>query len=141
MALAAVSRSSNMRLRGAGVWLTTNPVAPSILSIAPQSGHATSNASSLFLVISTGILCVPLRFWQGLPLHSARSGGPRSGFSDQEPHHSIIRCKMYCSPFGLGGTGAISPDRLNNSLRAPSISAFFAEMGGIQPNSISREMN
>src|SRR5271157_3317411 len=56
MAWAAVSRSSNIRLRGAGVWLTTRPVDASILSIAPQSGQATSNIFS-FLTISTRIVC------------------------------------------------------------------------------------
>src|ERR1700723_2757825 len=52
MAYAAVSRSSNIRLRGAGVWLTTSPVAASILSMAPQSGHATSKICSFVFAIS-----------------------------------------------------------------------------------------
>src|ERR1035438_6392859 len=52
MALAAVSRSSNIRLRGAEVWLTNRPVAASILSIAPQSGQAISNIFSFALAIS-----------------------------------------------------------------------------------------
>jgi hypothetical protein len=51
IACAAVSRSSNIRLRGAGVWLTSRPVAASILSIAPQSGHATSKIFSFVLAI------------------------------------------------------------------------------------------
>jgi hypothetical protein len=38
-------------LRGAGVWLTTSPVAASMLSIAEHSGHATSKIRTFALAI------------------------------------------------------------------------------------------
>jgi len=46
-ARAASVKSSNMRLRGAGVWLMMARVTGSTFSIAPHSGQVTSNASSL----------------------------------------------------------------------------------------------
>src|ERR1035441_6918571 len=47
-----------------GVALASTPLAASIFSIAPQSGHATSIVLCLSLLIPTRILCARLRFWQ-----------------------------------------------------------------------------
>src|SRR5271170_8155155 len=52
MARAAVSKSSKVRLRGAGVWAMTAEVATSILRVAPHSGQATSRVEGCFGLIA-----------------------------------------------------------------------------------------
>jgi hypothetical protein len=56
MALAAASKSSKVRLRGAGVWERIPLVSGSILRIAPQSGQVTSNGLTGLAFIAANIL-------------------------------------------------------------------------------------
>src|ERR1700678_1920592 len=87
MALAAVSRSSNMRLRGAEVWLTRAPVFASILSMAPQSGQATSKICSFGLAMSISN-CMPRR--GGLP-SGTLGGAEPSQANPEKPHSNFTR--------------------------------------------------